>query len=163
MKAHCLQARFIIPHSQDLSIAIFLPNVHPTHPGLKTARSTVFDRGKIQQNPFYSPASVEKTGKPGVRGRFCTVFHIQKQLWLEGFPSSHSCLISKCSASVGARLGLTAYSNSTTCVQRVRNSFSAPCFLVICAAATIGSHFWTYCIAISFFLQKSLRYRSAFF
>lgn len=36
---------------------------------------------------------------------------------------------------------INAYSNSTTCVQCVRNSFSAPCFLVICAAATIGSHF----------------------
>ena len=55
------------------------------------------------------------------------------------------------------------YSNSTTCVQWVRNAFSAPCFLVICAAATMGSQRWTYCMAMSFFLQKSFKYKSAFF
>ena len=36
------------------------------------------------------------------------------------------------------------YSNSTTCVQLVRNSFSAPRRLVICAAATMGSQRFTY-------------------
>ena len=40
--------------------------------------------------------------------------------------------------------GTLHHSNSTTCVQPVRNSRSAPCCLVICAAATIGSHFCTY-------------------
>lgn len=50
-----------------------------------------------------------------------------------------------------------AYSNSTTCVQLVKNSRSAPCCLVICAAATIGSHFCTYWMAMSLLRQKSFR------
>ena len=52
---------------------------------------------------------------------------------------------------------------STTSIHLIRNSFSSSLFFVSCAAATIGSHCSTYCLAVSLFLQKILRYKSAFF
>src|SRR5699024_11166447 len=55
------------------------------------------------------------------------------------------------------------YWKSIISVHRLRNSFSSGTFLVSWAAAAMGSHFCTYCFAVSLFLQKMSRYRSAVF
>ncbi len=53
------------------------------------------------------------------------------------------------------------YSYSTTLTQPMRNSFSSGLPFTDWEAATMGSHFCTYCLAVSVFLQKSSRYFSA--
>lgn len=51
----------------------------------------------------------------------------------------------------------SVYSKSTTLAHLNRNSRSSGLPFTIWEAATIGSHFSTYCLAVSLFLQKSFR------